>query len=146
MYIYLASSWRNVYQDSTLKMLRSAGYSVYDFKNPVEDNNGFSWKEIDGDYNNWTTEQYIDILSNPIAERGYSLDWSAMQKATHCVLLLPCGRSAHIEAGYFVGAGKPLYILIPTYKTEPELMYKIADGIFTNVNALVKHIQKWNPN
>lgn len=30
-----------------------------------------------------------------------------------CVLVLPCGRSAHLELGYAVGAGKVTIVLIP---------------------------------
>ena len=47
-----------------------------------------------------------------------------MQWADTGVLVMPCGRSAHLEAGYFVGAGKRLIILIND--SEPELMYKMG--------------------
>lgn len=135
--IYVASSWRNNYQPKVVEDLRGYGFEVYDFKNPAEGDHGFSWKEIEPDYENWTTEQYIGILDHPISERGYSFDWNAMQDADGCVLVLPCGRSAHIEAGYFVGAGKPLFIYIPTATTEPELMYKMANGIYHNFGDLL---------
>jgi nucleoside 2-deoxyribosyltransferase len=55
---------------------------------------------------------------------GFMNDFEAMQWADACVLVMPCGRSAHLEAGYFVGAGKPLYILLSD--GEPELMYRMA--------------------
>ena len=44
------------------------------------------------------------------------------------VLLMPCGRSAHLEAGWAIGQGKPTCILFET-KDEPELMYKLADRL-----------------
>ena len=53
-----------------------------------------------------------------------------------CVLVLPCGRSAHTEAGWFAGKGKKVIAYIPT-KQEPELMYKLFDGIAVSLNDLV---------
>lgn len=137
MKIYVASSWRNNIQSSVVSLLRQYGFEVYDFKNPAPGEHGFSWKEIQPDCENWTTDEYIKILDHPIAERGFNLDWQAMQDVSACVLVLPCGRSAHIEAGYFVGANKPLFIYIPTEKTEPELMYKMANGVFSNSGELL---------
>lgn len=54
--------------------------------------------------------------------------------------LLPSGRSAHIEAGYFVGARKPLHILLTT-EQEPELMYLMATSISRNVAELATWIR-----
>ena len=48
-----------------------------------------------------------------------------MEWADAFVLLMPCGRSAHLEAGWAIGAGKPTAILLSA--GEPELMYKMAD-------------------
>lgn len=47
-----------------------------------------------------------------------------MKWADVCVLVMPCGRSAHLEAGWFVGAGKPTLILLEN--GEPELMYRMV--------------------
>jgi nucleoside 2-deoxyribosyltransferase len=79
-------------------------------------------------------------LNHPIAGHGFDLDYGAMQRADTGVLLLPSGRSAHLEAGYFVGAGKPLHILIPELP-EPELMYLMADGIYTDLGALLRALE-----
>lgn len=49
-----------------------------------------------------------------------------MQWADSCILM-PCGRSAHIEGGYFRCANKRF--VIPLSEGEPELMCKMADAI-----------------
>lgn len=137
MKIYLASSWRNSYQPSILEELRQAGHDVYDFKNPP-DRTGFGWSQIDPDWKNWTTKAYLGHLTaHPLAHAGFKSDWEAMCKAEAGVLLLPSGRSAHIEAGYFVGAGKPLVIYLPEgEQLEPELMYLMATEVVTNCHQL----------
>ncbi len=133
--IYVASSWRNTRQQNVVNKLRAAGYEVYDFRNPGEGDKGFHWGDIYWNWRRWTMEEFRESLKHPLAEKGFESDYSAMEWANVCVLVMPCGRSAHIEAGYFNGAGKKLYILLSD--GEPELMYKMADGVFTNINELL---------
>ena len=137
--IYLASSWRNERQPEVLACLRDAGHDVYDFRNPAPGNMGFHWSEIDPNWKNWHRADYLAALRTQIAADGYSHDWSAMQWADTGVLLLPSGRSAHLEAGYFVGANKPLHILL-TERQEPELMYRMADSICLSETELLAEI------
>ena len=124
MNIYVASSWRNGRQPAVVLMLRGVGYDVYDFRNPCPGDQGFHWSEIDPDWGCWSPEKFRTALSSPVAQAGFASDWQAMVDADVCVLVMPCGRSAHLEAGYFVGAGKPLFILLAD--GEPELMYRMA--------------------
>lgn len=134
MKIYVASSWRNTTQPLVVEALRGLGHEVYDFKNPRPGDHGFHWSEIDPNWQQWTVEVYRDALEHPIAISGFNSDWNAMQWADACVMVMPCGRSAHIESGYFVGAKKPLIILLS--QAEPELMYKMATRICVNLDEV----------
>ena len=125
MKIYVASSWRNEKQQSVVKELRAAGHEVYDFKNPTEGDTGFHWSSIDENWQSWSPEVFKKNLSHPIAVSGFNKDFNAMKWADACVMVMPCGRSASLEAGWFAGAGKPLFILLSD--GEPELMFKIAE-------------------
>jgi len=127
MRIYLASSWRNPYQAETLLALRAAGHEVYDFKHPTPGNAGFAWHNCDPNLReDLTADRMRRVLDHPIAEEGFQFDFGAMKWAQACVLLLPCGLSAHMEAGWMAGARKPVAILAREIK-EPELMYKLFD-------------------
>lgn len=137
--IYLASSWRNPYQPLVVKALREAGHEVYDFRNPSNGDEGFKWKNVDGLWEKWSNDDYINALNHPVAERGFKNDFDAMVWADVCILLLPCGRSAHSEAGWMQGAGKPTYVIL-TEKQEPELMYKLFAGIFTKIEDLISSL------
>jgi hypothetical protein len=157
MKLYVASSWRNELQPSVVEVLRQAGHEVYDFQHPPGgDHLGFSWSEIDPGYDRWTAIDYIGALEHPIAVAGFDSDFDAMQEANGCVLVLPCGRSAHLEAGYFVGAGKPLWILLeedefaPAVgegKGNPELMYRMAGvaNLHVDTEDLLEAIAAWTP-
>jgi hypothetical protein len=127
MKIYLASSWRNGYRADILAALRAAGHDVYDFTNPAH---AFSWKQIEPTLRErgWSAVSMREALAHPISQRGFSFDHGAMVAAHACVLLLPCGMSAHLEAGWMGGMGKPVAVLAPEVR-EPELMYKLFDNI-----------------
>lgn len=124
-------------QPGVVVALRTLGHEVYDFRNPAAGNSGFHWSEIDGRWQDWTPEQYVKALANPIADQGFASDKNAMDWADTCVLVLPCGRSAHAEAGWMAGAGKRVYALI-LEPTEPELMYRLFDGVLTSFDELLR--------
>jgi hypothetical protein len=133
--VYLASSWRNEYQQFVVEKLRDWGHQTYDFKNPAPDNKGFHWSEIDPEWKAWRPVDFCKGLQHPIAQEGFALDMAALRECDTCVLLLPSGRSAHLELGYAVGADKATAVLIPE-PCEPELMYRMVDEVFTDLAAL----------
>ena len=134
--IYVASSWRNEYYPEVVQKLRDSGFGVYDFRNPPSGDEGFHWCNVSDKWLDWTPEEYRDNLMHPLAERQFGNDIKSMESCDICVLVLPCGRSAHTEAGWFAGKGKKVIAYIPT-KQEPELMYKLFDGIAVSLNDLV---------
>lgn len=133
--IYVASSWRNEHYPFVVEALQNEGHKVYDFRNPPSGDEGFKWANIDPNYIEWTPQEYIEQLHCDLAERQFKNDIEAMKTCDICVLVLPCGRSAHTEAGWFAGKGKKVIAYIPT-KQEPELMYKLFDGIVCTIEEL----------
>lgn len=140
MKIYVASSWRNEFYTEVVQTLREAGHEVYDFRNPPQGGNGFRWSDITPDYETWTPDDYRDHMNHPLAVAQLKNDLEALQDCNACVLVLPCGRSAHTEAGWMAGAGKKVYVYMPTYQ-EPELMYGLFDSICTNIIELKEAIR-----
>ena len=138
--IYVASSWRNKYFPAVVTRLREAGHEVYDFRNPPHGGAGFHWTDVDPDAPNWTYAQYAEGLHHPLAERQFQADIDALTWADTCVLVLPCGRSAHTEAGWMAGAGKRVLAYIPEM-LEPELMYKLFDAVAGSLDELVELLQ-----
>jgi hypothetical protein len=127
-----------------VEALRAAGHEVYDFRNPPS-RAGFGWEEIDGGWLSWGPVAFLRALLHPLAEAGFRSDFDAMKWAEGCVLVLPCGRSAHLEAGWFSGSGKRLFILLAESGNEPELMYKMATTIRMTVEDIIGDIQAWGP-
>ena len=143
MKIYVASSWRNEHQQSVVNFLRECGHEVYDFKKPSDGKAGFHWSEIDPNWKSWTTQQYREALRHEYAQFGFNRDFDAMEAADACVLVLPCGRSAHLEAGWMKGAGKTVFAYIPDGEAvEPELMYNMLDGVTSDINEIAQLLSK----
>lgn len=137
--IYVASSWRNELQQQVVALMRDKGHQVYDFKHPNDEQVGFSWAEVDPNWQNWNIDEYKNALYDPCAERGFKRDFNAMKDADVCVLLLPCGKSAHTEAGWMKGHGKKVVVLM-TQPQEAELMYKLFDKVLSNTLELVRYL------
>lgn len=132
--IYVASSWRNEIQPLVVAVLRADGHFVYDFRHPRPQDDGFSWSEIDPDWTTWSSAQFRQNLSHPLAARGFHIDFSAMCAADVCVLVMPSGRSAHLEAGWFAGRGRPVVALLAG--GEPELMYQLITHLCVNIDEV----------
>ena len=135
--IYVASSWRNEYYPEVVTKLRDAGHDVYDFRNPPSGDPGFKWSSVSEDYMDWTPEQYRENLNHPKAVRQFGNGIEDMNSCDTCVIVLPCGRSAHTEAGWFAGRGKKVLAYIPE-RQEPELMYKLFSGVCCSMEELIE--------
>lgn len=143
MKIYVASSWRNEDYEGVVQILRHNGHDVWDWRNPPTGGNGFKWQDAGmPDYQHGDCVDTVTLktmLDTPVAQAGYRSDLQGMRFAEICVLLLPAGRSAHMEAGYMAGRGKTAYVL-REHDDEPDLMHLLFDGIFGTMGELLAEI------
>lgn len=133
-------------QPHVVNILRGMSHEVYDFKNPREGDNGFHWSDVMPSYQKGPenqlayAEDYLLALEHPISVNGFHSDFDAMQWADACLLVLPCGRSAHLELGWMVGQGKKTAIMLDGDDNggmvTPELMYKMVDVIVPGLASM----------
>lgn len=134
--IYVASSWRNEYHGLVVEALCSAGCDVYDFKDPAA---AFSWRDAHpSGFRKMSADEHRGALAVPVARRGFLADMGALAWCTSLVLVLPCGRSAHTEAGWAKGQGRPVHVYQPEPQ-EPDLMYSMFDSIDDSLVGLLAH-------
>lgn len=141
--IYVASSWRNVHQQQVVAVLREVGHEVYDFKNPPG-RTGFAWSQCHEEIKEAfrtkpldEIESYLAAMETSPAKAGFASDKAALDWCDTCILVLPCGRSAHLEAGYTAGQGKDTYFLLHPDKFEPELMYALGTGSTASLDDIL---------
>jgi hypothetical protein len=97
MKIYVASSWKNPWQTSVVAILREIGHEVYDFRASPK----FLWSDITDDM---SPEKYRKNLNHEKAHDAFSHDMAGLTGCDACVMVWPCGSSAHLELGYAVGS------------------------------------------
>ncbi len=140
--IYIASSWRNVLYFPLRDKLRAMGHEVFDWRNPPDGRLPFRWDELDPGWEGWTPSEYVlHLLQNPRAIEGFNSDMRGLNWCDTCILLLPCGNSAHLEAGYAVGMGKSVYCLLSEEGFKPDLMYRMFHRIYHREEDLLTRLR-----
>ena len=125
--IYLASSWENEKKLLAIaEILREEGFEVDCFCDSSSGRYVFSFAEIDKAEN----LDAINMLENKKTQKAFEEDKKWLDWCNICILILPAGNSAHLEAGYAKGQGKKLFILGDFPKGEWDVMYGFADKLF----------------
>lgn len=125
--IYLASSWRNLELALGLTaLIRAWGHEVICFGERGRDGFRFHWRQVEPNRARLTSRS---LLASPLAQRAVERNRSRLDRADTCLLLLPCNRGAHLEAGFAVGRGKRLVVVGRFLPGEFELMYGLADAL-----------------
>jgi nucleoside 2-deoxyribosyltransferase len=137
--VYIASSWKNVNSTRSLaRVLRDEGHEVYDFTDP--DNFVFEASEPGRPRE---SIDWLEFLEEESTSRAYSVDKAGLDWADTVILFLPAGRSAHLEAGYGVGAGKDLFIYGDLPRGEFDVMYLMANDCHRreNLQGLINDLE-----
>lgn len=139
--IYVASSWRNPRYEAILDCLDQWTIPYYNWR----DEQGFNWSEVFHGTRTteaWTEEvppaHFAVALRSERAQQGFERDMSHLEAAEAVILLLPCGKSAHLEAGWAVGNAKPVALYVSSNDLlQPELMYGMFDMVTSDIDALM---------
>ena len=127
MKLYIASSWKNAAACAKLAVfLRQLGHEVDCFSEPRPGRGVFCYSELTDVLADLDA---INFLRAPRVQRAFLEDLRWLDWAEGVVLYLPCGRSAHLEAGYAVGQGKRLVIYGEFRKGEFDVMYGFAHAL-----------------
>jgi len=139
--VYIASSWK---MEKLCKIvaqgLRDAGIEVDCFCDDSTGRYVFHWSEFVEREEDLINYDAIEFINDKRTIRAFEEDKAHLDWADTVVLILPSGRSAHLEAGYGVGQGKRLYIYGEFPKGEFDVMYRFADGMYRleDVKALIE--------
>ena len=132
MIIYLIGSLRNPEVPKAAQTLRSWGHEVVD-----------DWyaagPEADDKWQSYEIERghtYQQALKGLHAAHVFNFDYYHLNRANAGVLLLPAGRSGHLELGYLIGLGKPGYIVLGGNYDRFDVMYRFADAVMETVEEL----------
>lgn len=130
--IYLIGSLRNPEIPHIAIQLRDAGFEVFD-----------AWWSASPDADDWWQSHerlkgndYKKALDGHHASDIFEVDKKHLDRADMAVLVMPAGRSGHLELGYFIGTGKPGYVLFDSEPERFDLMYKFCVDVCFSLDDL----------
>jgi hypothetical protein len=133
MKIYIASSWKNEAKAKVLaSLLLLWGHEVDCFCDASTGRYVFHFSEVG------PVDQIdaISFLQDERVQKAFIEDKKHIDWSDAVVMLHPCGKSSHLEAGYAKGSGKLLFMIGDFPKGEFDVMYGFADGIFRELDEL----------
>lgn len=137
MKVYLIGSLRNPAIPAIAKRLRNMGVDVFDDWYAAGPDADDVWR----DYEQTRGRDYLTALRDGRhAEHVWEYDKYHLDSCNAGVLVLPAGRSGHLELGYLIGQGKPGYILLDN-PDRWDIMYRFATVVPT-VDALVLEFEE----
>jgi hypothetical protein len=136
--IYLIGSLRNEGVPKAAAALRMEGYDVFDdwFAAGPEADDYWQKYEIARGHN------YQQALDGYAARHVYAFDKFHLDRCDYGVLLLPAGKSGHLELGYMIGRGKPCFILLAGQPERYDVMYQFATKVVATTEELISAIDE----
>lgn len=134
---YLIGSLKNPQIPVVAQALRAEGYEIVDDWYAAGPDADDIWR----DYERARGHDLKDALNGIHAKYAFMMDREQLQWSDFGVLVLPAGKSAHLELGWMLGQGKPAWILFDKEPERFDLMYKFATGIATSVEELKQLIE-----
>lgn len=133
MKLYLIGSLRNPNVPNVAEQLRSLGLEVFDDWYAAGERADDAWK----DYEMSRGHTYREGLQGFAANHVFSFDKHHLDTSDAAALVLPAGRSGHLELGYMAGQGKRTAILLSD-EGRWDVMYRFADRVCMNIDELVQ--------
>ena len=133
MRLYLIGSLRNPEVPKVANALRKAGHDVFDDWYAAGPEADDKWREYEQQRGN----SYLYALYGYAAEHVFEFDKKHLDACDGAVLLLPAGKSGHLELGYVIGQGKLGYIIIDN-PDRWDVMYKFAKEVVMDVDELIQ--------
>lgn len=134
--IYLIGSLRHERVEEVARQLRSElDVEVFDCWRAAGPDADDAWRR----YSMARGQDFASALQDYPARHVFLYDKEHIDRADAVVLVLPAGRSGHLELGYALGQGKPGFVLLDDPNPERwDVMYRFADAVTHDVGELLR--------
>ena len=135
--IYLLGALKN--RDIVLigERLRKEGFDVFEdwtCPGPEADSFLLEYYRIRG-------FSYKEALNSYGARHVFEFDKKHIDRCNIGVMVMPCGKSGHLELGYMLGQGKPGYILFDKEPERMDVMHNFSTDVFFDIEDLIKTLR-----
>ena len=135
--IYLIGSLRNPEVPLIGDSLREAGFETFDEWHSA----GEIADDCFRDYCNGRGLTYREALQTYAAKHIFDFDKTHLTRASIVVLVMPGGKSAHLELGWALGQGKAGYVLFDKIPDRYDQMYQFANDMFFSKEEMVNELK-----
>jgi nucleoside 2-deoxyribosyltransferase len=137
-HIYLVGSLRNPKIPHLAQTLRKEGYEVFsEWHNPGPEAD-MHWQE----HEKLKGSSYKEALEGSHVENVFYYDKTYIDFSDIVIMVMPAGRSGHLELGYAAGCGKKTFILLDKEPEQYDVMPRFSDAICNNVSELIDELRK----
>lgn len=137
MKIYLIGSLRNPAVPVLANDLRRLGFDVFDDWYAAGEKADDAWQA----YERGRGHTFSDALQGLAAQHVFEFDRRHLFASDIGVMILPAGKSGHLEAGLLVGRDKPVYALLPEEPERFDFMYQFLSDVFTDQEDLMQALR-----
>ncbi len=137
--LYLIGSLRNEKIPGIANEIRKLNIDVFDdwyASGPEADDYWQAYEKGKGN-------TFSQALDGTFAEHVFHYDLENLDNSDLAVLVLPAGKSGHLEFGYMLGMNKVGYILLDGEPDRYDVMYNFADGVFNSMGSLLNRLGMW---
>ena len=137
--IYLIGSLRNKEIPILANYLRVQGLNIFDDWHAAGPEADDYWQY----YEQSRGRSYGEALKAPHAVDVFNFDRRHLLMSDAAVLVMPAGKSAHLELGWVAGRGTPTFVYFPDGEPERyDVMYQFADAVVFDLDSLVAELKK----
>lgn len=136
--IYLIGSLRHPRVREVAAALRAHRLEVFDDWHAAGPEADDIWQR----YEQERGRSFREALVAKHARMVLDFDRDNLNRSTSAVLVMPAGKSGHLELGYIIGQGKPGYILLEAEPPRWDVMYAFATNIYYDTNELIKELAR----
>lgn len=135
--VYIIGALKNPAVVDVGNVLRDRGYDAFD--------NWFSAGEEADDY--WRDYEkkkgltFSEALRGRSAEHVFRFDKAYLDLCDAAILVMPAGKSGHLELGYVVGKGKPAFILLNEEPERYDVMPQFASEVSTSLDEILTSLE-----
>ena len=134
--IYLIGALKNPEIPEIGIKLRELGFEVFDdwfSAGPRADEHWNKHEKQKG-------RNFKEALYGFHARTVLEFDKAHLDRADVGILIMPAGKSGHVEFGYMAGKGKETYILFEEEPSRYDVMLGFANNIFFSLDELIKEL------
>lgn len=137
--IYIIGSLKNPEIPYIANRLEDAGFEAFaDWFSPGEQADQM-WQE----YERLRGRTYKQAINGYHAHHVFAFDKTHLDRCDAAVLVMPAGRSAHLELGYTIGRGKLGFVLFDKEPERYDVMYRFATDIFFDLDEMVASLHRY---